>query len=248
MPPGGGDYGRLKDRQTRCDVWWAPLASARASLLSLLDAAELSRAAAYRRRDDHDRFVLGVALMRIIVGRGLGVLPAQVPVDRTCAACGAPHGRPVIVGGPPVSISHSGEWVVLAVAGAADGVGVDVEAGTARWRPAEVEGGLLAPAERDALAGLDEADRRTAVLRTWVRKESVVKATGEGLLADLPLLTVSSWRRPAAILGWPDHPDLVDRIQLRDLADRSGHPASLAVLGAGRLLVTEHDAAGLLER
>lgn len=54
------------------------------------------------------------------------VLHDEVVVDRTCEECGAQHGRPVVAGGPHVSVAHAGVLVVVATCAHAP-VGVDVE-------------------------------------------------------------------------------------------------------------------------
>jgi 4'-phosphopantetheinyl transferase len=47
---------------------------------------------------------------------------------RACPTCGKPHGRPTLPGtGLSVSVSHSGEWAVVAFAPVEVGVDVELE-------------------------------------------------------------------------------------------------------------------------
>jgi 4'-phosphopantetheinyl transferase len=112
------------------EVWWSDLTAAGRDLLGLLDATELVRVGSLDRPADRGRSLLGAALLRVATASRLGVAPAEVRVDRTCADCGAPHGAPRLLGPgsalPAVSVSHSG--LLVAVAVSTDGpVGVDVQ-------------------------------------------------------------------------------------------------------------------------
>jgi 4'-phosphopantetheinyl transferase len=112
------------------EVWWSTLTAAGHRLLGLLDATERARVDSFTRPADRGRSLLGAALLRVAVASHLGIDPAEVVVDRTCAECGGPHGAPRILHpgtpGPWVSISHSGLLVVVALSPLGP-VGVDVQ-------------------------------------------------------------------------------------------------------------------------
>jgi 4'-phosphopantetheinyl transferase len=184
-----------------CTVFWARLADARPADADLLDPIERERRAAYRHDVDRDRFTTGVALTRVVLGHHLGVDPRAVPLRRDCPSCGRPHGRPRLPdGGPPhLSISHAGGLVAVAVTpGPATGIGVDVEPSTA-----DVDGladQVLSAAERVTVGAAPDAVRRT-----WVRKEALLKATGDGL--TVPMNSFSADHLDAGVhlheLTWP---------------------------------------------
>lgn len=105
-------------------LWWVDLTAADAALEATLPPSERARlegldGAARARR------MVGAALLRQAVRAHRGE-EAEVAVDRTCEECGAQHGRPVVAGGPHVSVAHAGVLVVVATCGTAP-VGVDVE-------------------------------------------------------------------------------------------------------------------------
>jgi 4'-phosphopantetheinyl transferase len=112
------------------EVWWSSLTAANHGLLGLLDDTERARVDSLRRPADRGRSMLGAALLRVAAAPRLGIDPAEVVVDRTCPACGGPHGAPRIVHagapGPWVSVSHSGLLVVVALSTHGP-VGVDVQ-------------------------------------------------------------------------------------------------------------------------
>lgn len=100
------------------------------------------------------------------------ILGQRVPLRRDA------RGKPSLPGSPwDVSFSHSGRWAVVALAGTA--VGVDVEVvGPMRGLIAER---FFTPSEREALrkAG-DTEDARWEFHRIWVRKEAYAKSLGVG--------------------------------------------------------------------
>jgi 4'-phosphopantetheinyl transferase len=112
------------------EVWWSSLATADRDLLGLLDGGERARVESLERPADRGRSLVGAAMLRVAVAAHLGITPAEVVVDRTCAECGGPHGAPQIVrDGTPVpwvSVSHSGLLAVVALSPPGP-VGVDVQ-------------------------------------------------------------------------------------------------------------------------
>jgi 4'-phosphopantetheinyl transferase len=112
------------------EVWWSSLAAADRDLLGVLDAAERARVESLERSADRGRSLISAAMLRVAVAAHLGIAPADVVVDRTCAECGGPHGAPRIVShgtpAPSVSVSHSGLLAVVALVSRGP-VGVDVQ-------------------------------------------------------------------------------------------------------------------------
>ena len=168
-------------------VRWARTDDLTDSQPDLLDGHERDRLARLRQVEDRDRFVLGAAVLRHLVAGLEGTDPRLVTLDRTCPKCGAQHG-PVRTPQRPwhCSVSHSGPFAVAAVvaADAATTVGVDLETSCPPdWRA------LLA----DVLAtGEAEPADEAAFLRTWTRKEAVVKATREGLSRKLATVDLAA--------------------------------------------------------
>jgi 4'-phosphopantetheinyl transferase len=217
-------------------VWWARVTDASPDQVVLLDQAERGRLAAYRREADHDRFLVGCALAKTVIGACTGRRPEEVSFDRACRQCGRPHGKPSVVGGgPDFSVAHSGG--LIAVALAADPVGVDVEQLDGRARPLGGDGDpealarlVLAEPERAALAQVEESARARAFLVAWTRKEAVAKATGDGLRAPFSQIVVAAAAGPPRVASWP-YPQAPETVSVADLDAGPGYVAALAVLG-----------------
>lgn len=207
--------------------------------LSALSPTERARVNGFRRPEDAALSAGGALLVRAIAGRALGVAPAEVRVDRVCAHCGGPHGIPRVAGAPYLSITHCAGTVVVAAC-AGHQVGIDVEEAD-RSDITGVADQLLAPSERRP--GLTAGE----LLRYWVRKEAVVKATGIGLYADLRTVLVSSPETAPAVLAYGPEP--ARRLALADVV-LPDVLCSVAVLSDpltdGDLVVAVHDGAELL--
>lgn len=144
-------------------VWWAPLTLADIGLRQLLPPDESARIDRADRAADRARRLLGAAVLRTAVAHRTGADPRALRIDRTCADCGAQHGRPRIIGHHLyASVSHSGLLTVVALA--PDPVGVDVQ------RDSDVvatTGGDVAEwvrAEATFKAGLEPGDRGRVVV------------------------------------------------------------------------------------
>lgn len=137
------------------DVWWADLTLADVSLSRFLPSRELARAAEPLQPADRGRRLVAAALLQHAVAAHHGHRSAgPVEVDRTCEACGAQHGRPVVAGGPHLSVAHAGLLVVVATCGASP-VGVDVER-TARFGGSHEQTSAWAVREAALKAGVSE--------------------------------------------------------------------------------------------
>jgi 4'-phosphopantetheinyl transferase len=224
LPPGG------------CGVWWAPLGVVDAASWHLLSDQERARALRHHRLEDQARSAGGAALLRSVVGGMTGIAAGELTVVRRCARCGGPHGRPELPGtGLHASISHAGNWVLVAVTRAGP-VGVDIEPasgpGSSRkwgWLRARVVGSSEA-------ARLRPDDNPLVV---WTRKEAVLKATGEGLTTPMPDVVVTPPSQPPALLHHARRPGLACR--LSDLVSIDGYAGAVAVLTSARdVAVEEH--------
>jgi 4'-phosphopantetheinyl transferase len=237
-------------RGDQCQVWWASIGSCADWHAGLLDQAERERRGQYVRAADRDRFTVGVALTRLVLAGQLGLEPAGIFLDRACARCGKPHGRPRLSMDAPLdfSVSHSGDLIALAItrhrAGADRAVGVDVEAISAPIA-SEIPADVLSPAELLTFSRLGGPTRVRAFFRYWVRKEAVLKATGDGLRVPMAHLTLSGPDRPPRLAEWRGRPGFAAHVAIHDLNVRPGYASALAIVGPDAA-VTCHDSAALL--
>ncbi|MGV8883527.1 MAG: 4'-phosphopantetheinyl transferase family protein [Rhodoglobus sp.] len=137
-------------------------AQQRAEALAVLSPAEVERYTVTPRDD----FIAGRLLLRTVLAELTGAAPDEVVLDATCPDCGKQHGRVTAPGTDLyVSISHSAEVAVVAVADVP--IGIDVES-----EPSP-----------EALAAIGAVAGEASITR-WTRVEAVLKADGRGLRVD----------------------------------------------------------------
>ncbi len=243
----------LSSASLESTVWWAHTSAASERLLRLLDGEELARQSRFRLQADRDRHLLGRSLARLVLAERTGCAPEKVAFELRCLSCedksrtGAaggdrsPHGKPVPVGaarGWEISVSHSGEWVALALAREV-AVGVDVERVSETRDLDGLAGYTLADAEHEVWRTLPEEGRTGAFFGYWARKEALLKATGLGLSGGLRRVTVSPPHTRARMLSWEGGGG-PDAAWLSDLERGSEYRSALAVLTDRPVRLTVH--------
>ncbi len=99
------------------------------------------------------------------------------------------YGKPFISGGAHFSISHSGKWCALAVSDAPVGADIEVPRGIS----SEMIRRCLTDAEQAWCCGSQER-----FLQLWTRKESIMKACGEGIAMGLKNISALPCEKTAA--------------------------------------------------
>lgn len=245
------------------EVWWVRTSAADDRLLRLLDEEERARNSRFRLQADRDRHLLGRAVSRLLLAERADCPPEKVTFALHCRSCEekeragssrggesaqGPHGKPHPSGpaeGWEVSVSHSGEWVVLALTRGTP-VGVDVE----RVSPARDLEGLagytLGDPEQRVWERLSPADRVGAFFRYWARKEALLKATGLGLSGGMRRVLVSPADAAPELLAWeggggPEAAALAD-LDAGAATDRGGeeYRSALAALTDRPLELEQH--------
>jgi 4'-phosphopantetheinyl transferase len=197
---------------------------ARPGWLALLDAEETERLAQLTVREARDTFTTSRVVQRLLGARYLNLPAAEVRINRDCQYCAGNHGRPYWVGGKvEYSISHTGDWLLAAVAGAGL-VGVDVESIALDRDVGRLASVTLTEAEKVRFAQLPERMRARWFVRTWTRKEAAMKLVGLGLAVPPGQLDVAG--RVLSVGSVPRWPDM--EIFLHDLPAPPGHAAALA--------------------
>ncbi|MFF1412696.1 4'-phosphopantetheinyl transferase family protein [Streptomyces sp. NPDC058289] len=206
-------------------IWTVPTADAAAwatyeEAYAVMDSRERHRLARFGRATDRLRYLAVHHVYRSLLGRELGIHPAEVAFRRSCARCeSGEHGRPVPYGPDgttlSVSLSHSAAYAVVAIGDSPDvPVGVDIE----RVRP------HMDWSRIPCVQGV----RTTHGFEQWTRAEALVKAAGTGLKADPPRYTGQAfgpWRAalvPGSAQDW----------YVRSIRSPEGYAASVASASA----------------
>jgi 4'-phosphopantetheinyl transferase len=212
-------------------VWHAGLELAEThwrQAVATLAPDERERAARFRLERHRRRFVAARGLLRQILGAYLGLDAGGV-----CLAYTA-NGKPGLAASEArlaFNLSHADGLAIYAVTRDRQ-VGIDVE----RVRPMadllEIAGQHFSAREKDLLARLSGARRRTAFFRAWTCKEAWLKSSGVGLAFPLARVEVTiSDSEPSRLLSVEGDAFAAKRWSLHELRPRPGCMAALAVSG-----------------
>ena len=207
-------------------LWWCDLRADAARLRrceALLSEAEHARGARFGTQALRDRYVVGRASLRIVLGETLGVAPERVPIVRGL------RGRPTLGNGARLdfNVSHTVEVALLGVFEGRARIGVDVERSDRIVNVAGLARKFLTERERAALARLDADGMRRRVLTLWTCKEAMSKATGDALSAPFSRLDVDLRDGPRLVDG--PAPYEPSRFALRSAAVPTGHIGTVAL-------------------
>jgi 4'-phosphopantetheinyl transferase len=152
-------------------------------LLKLLPEETCRKVNAFARSNDSQRSLLGELLARYLLHKATGEpLPDE-------AFTTGDKGKPAHDGfrGIHFNITHSGEWVAVALSSGC--VGVDVE--RMRKIPDGVARRFFSETENQWLDSTKtEAERKDIFFTLWTLKESFLKAIGKGLTKSLSSFTI----------------------------------------------------------
>jgi 4'-phosphopantetheinyl transferase len=191
-------------------------------LTQYLCASEQARAARFHFQGDHDRYVAARAALRLQLGALLDCDPKSLLLQYTS------YGKPFIENcGIEFNLSHSGDWVLFAFTRAAE-IGVDIE----QMRPVpdmrDVAKQNFAAPEFARWETTPERDRTEAFYRCWTRKESFIKAIGEGLSCPLDRFEVAfGLDQPARLTSVDGNEALAAEWWMADLPGFAGYAAAV---------------------
>jgi 4'-phosphopantetheinyl transferase len=196
----------------------------------VLSADEIERADRFYFERDRRRFTVAREAMRDILSRY-----TALPAMDLCFSYG-PKGKPELSGGLEQSgikfnLSHSAEIALLAVTRGLT-VGVDIEWIQADFATDDIAERFFSATEVQTLRSLPTDQRAEAFFSCWTRKESYIKAIGEGLSVSLDSFAVAfAPGFAAALLHVEVDPEEVARWSMYNIVVSEGYKAALVVEG-----------------
>jgi 4'-phosphopantetheinyl transferase len=146
------------------------------SLSSLINAEEKARAKRYLQLRDKNRFIIGRAALRIILGGYLNKSPAEIEFEI------GSNKKPFLKNSAlRYNVSHSGDWIFIGVSGSE--IGVDIEWIDPAFDYHDIMGEYFSPEEAKYIT-----EDHSRFFMLWTRKEALTKATAKGLDDDLKLI------------------------------------------------------------
>jgi 4'-phosphopantetheinyl transferase len=208
---------------------------------SVLSEDERIRAARFHFEKDRQHFIAGRAFLRRVIAAYLKTDPIELIFEYS------EKSKPSLGGDYRASrldfnISHSGGIALFAFTRGRR-IGVDVEQVRHDFDTSAIAARFFSACEREQLAALPLEGQHEAFFRCWTRKESYIKATGEGL--SLPLsqfdVSIAADDRNALLATRPDELE-ARQWSLRDVHVRPGYCGAVCVSGTGWELIDSSSA------
>jgi 4'-phosphopantetheinyl transferase len=180
-------------------IWSTSLEVSAQELLqleALLATDEHARAARFHFSRDRRRYVVARARLRLLLACYARSAPEKI------VFCYGTHGKPVLASPTAdicFNVSHSQEIALFAFSRNRE-LGIDVERVRADLAVDELAARFFAADEVEALKALPEELRQRAFFDCWTRKESYLKALGDGITVELDTFSVSLNRGGVAAL------------------------------------------------
>jgi len=191
---------------------------------SALSDEERAKAERFRRPHEKNRYRSSRSFLRCLLGAKTNAAPHEVEIAVKCVSCGSDeHGKPYLPSFPDLSfnLSHSENRVAVVVAEGHQ-VGVDIEAVPDQVMPALWQM-LASQRERTSVREIPDWDEQIAL---WVRKEALLKATGQGLAVDPRNVDVDAQG------CYPSSGDLYGHVWVEDVQVGGDYRCSVAMVGS----------------
>lgn len=195
-----------------------------------LSDEERARCERFRREEDALVHAATRVFLRGTLAAYVGREPADLVFEET--ELGKPRLRDPSPLDVRFNLSHSGDWVLLAVTRGRE-IGADVERVLGTEDLSRLAERVLSAEERAAFDALGSWERTEAFFRAWTRKEAVLKALGQGLVQDPSSFSVGFGERAPGELWTPGGDPACARILGCDVDAPEGHAAAVAALGTG---------------
>jgi 4'-phosphopantetheinyl transferase len=195
----------------------------------LLSSDEEARAARFRSPLDQHRYATTRGLLRRILAGYLDVAPSTLKFSYSEKE--KPSLAEANSDAIAFNVSHSGGVSLLAFTRGRE-IGVDVEQIRRDFDLEAIARRFFSEHERREMFALAPEERFKAFYRCWTRKESYIKATGDGLSLPLHQFDVSivPGERDALIATRPDSTEAA-KWSMREVSAGQGYAAALCVKG-----------------
>jgi 4'-phosphopantetheinyl transferase len=179
--------------ESQVHFWFTPLTEADPRIRELghlLSSVEIRRAERFHLERDRSSFIISHGVLRQLLGRYLGLKPEDIEYQT------GPHGKPSlspVCGGSSLqfNMSHTYGMAVFALTRSGR-IGVDVERMDRNITDRdEIAAGFFSPMEAAVYRALPGEDRVEGFFNCWTRKESFIKAIGDGLTCPLDSFQVT---------------------------------------------------------
>jgi 4'-phosphopantetheinyl transferase len=222
-------------------LWYASLDQFETGPLlhTTLSADEQAERGSFLRERDWRRYVVGRSLLRVILGRYLGIAPGEIRIAYDC------HGKPSLEGPRNVrrlrfNLSHSKGSALYAVTLDRE-IGVDLECVSVIPEIGQIADRFFSKQERALIHALRGVRKYKAFFRIWTQREALLKAGGQGLSGLAAMAGDSmNWAAAKSLRCLGPNKDRPSGLSVEELDICPGFAAAVAAEGPiGRLVCRE---------
>ena len=175
-----------------------------------------------------NQFIAARGILRVILGQYLNTSPANIEFEY------GPQGKPFIKSNSTslqFNVSHSENKAIYAIAQNAE-VGIDIEKIHHIDDCLKIAQRFFSPQEVSELNKQPSDELQTAFLTCWTRKESYIKAIGQGISMPLDKFSVSvSLNEPPKLISNELEPDELNKWTFTSIAPIDGYVGTVACEG-----------------
>jgi 4'-phosphopantetheinyl transferase len=215
-------------------IWLGASASASRAFREMLSLDEILRADRFAFERLRISFEVSHGVLRILLAQYMGCSPRELTFTF------GPMGKPALCGNSPIqfNMAHSGGLAVYAFLPGCE-IGVDIEEMQAIHDFEQIAKHYFCREEAAQLLSIvDEKQREEAFYRCWTRKESYLKAIGDGLSVPLDQFQVTLLPdSPARFIHIGNQTSEASLWTLQHLEPAPGYAGALAYRGSPRNIV-----------
>ena len=164
------------------------LSTLRTQLLPMLNRQESGKFQSFKSEQRRREYLASRALMRMALSHHYQYDPAHWQFSQ------AENAPPQLLNPARqdlfISLSHSGDYVILAIS--EQPVGIDIEQAGQRTRALSIAKKVFTSEQQQALDALPEADRLQYFYRLWTQKEALVKALHDST-PNFQMISTKAW-------------------------------------------------------
>jgi 4'-phosphopantetheinyl transferase len=196
----------------------------------ILSNDEKMKAERFHFEKDRKKFIIGVGILRTILGCYIGVEPCELRF------CFGKHGKPGLsdaFGNKKIhfNMSHSEDLALYGFTRDHE-IGLDIEFIRDIPEMDKIAEQFFSIKENDVLRSLPDNKKKEAFFNCWTRKEAFIKAIGEGLSYPLSKLAVSlTPDEPSRVLTIDEDSERASKWFMWSLRPALGFTAAFAIQG-----------------
>lgn len=229
----------MEIKSGECHIWRFDSNEVTPDLVNILSKEEKTRYLNYKYIKDKNRFLKSASMLRILLSLYTGILLEKLIISRKCNECDRNHGKPILINSREInfSLSYSKNIVVIGIYKNFE-IGVDIEWINNDFPCEEVIQSILSYEELKKHNVLGTNEKLKNFYFYWTIKESLTKATGQGLNVGFNNISIERDNNYESIqvVNYPGFNNDFHNISIKSMIFEENYMLSLAVFDSLKIL------------